>query len=224
MKTIMECFKAWKIYNEGKPNQVNAISNIDLKINKGDFISVTGPSGCGKSTLLNLIGCLDKPTRGSIFIEGKDVSKMNKNDLAEIRKSKIGFVFQSFNLIHSFTAEENVELPTLFGLYSLKVRKNVRKLLKRLGLAERLKHMPSELSIGQIQKVAIARALINNPAIILADEPTGNLDSASGKEIMKIFTELNKEGKTIVAVTHDPNIAMVAKRVIHMKDGQILHF
>jgi len=224
MKPVIECRNVWKIYNENRPNEVRALQDVSFEIKKNDFVAIIGPSGCGKSTLLNLIGALDKPTKGSVFIDGQDIAVLGKNRLADIRKRKIGFVFQSFNLIPVFTALENVELPTMFGKEWRNAGKKARALLAEIGLGGRTEHMPNELSIGQAQRVAIARALINNPEIIIADEPTGNLDTETSREIIGIFSKLNKQGKTIVMVTHDPNIAMVGYRIIHMKDGRILHF
>jgi putative ABC transport system ATP-binding protein len=212
----------WKIYNEGTPAEVQAIKNVDIKIKKGEFVGLTGASGSGKSTLMDLIGCLSTPTRGKIYIEDEDVSELSSNELAEIRREKIGFVFQTFNLIGSLTAQQNVELPMIFAGYDKASREErAKSLLKRVGLGERLDHRPGELSGGECQRVAIARALANNPKIVLADEPTGNLDSKSGKEIMKIFKELNEEGITLVVVSHDANIIRNAERVIHLKDGRI---
>ncbi len=211
-----------KIYKMGKI-EVPALQCIDLDIEKGEYVSIIGPSGSGKSTIMNLIGALDRPTSGKVFIDGNDVSKMNSDALATIRRKKIGFVFQQFNLIPRLTALENVELPMWFaGLSKVNRVKRAAELLKTVGLGDRMRHKPSELSGGQMQRVAIARALSNQPEILLADEPTGNLDSAAGDEIMQIIKKLNDEGMTIILVTHDPDFAKTAKRVIQIKDGKVL--
>ncbi|MFN3528129.1 MAG: ABC transporter ATP-binding protein, partial [Candidatus Altarchaeaceae archaeon] len=209
-------------YKTGKINFM-ALKNINLEIEKGEYVSIAGASGSGKSTLLNLIGCLDSPTTGKIFIDGVDTSKMNEDEKARIRRQKIGFVFQQYNLILGLTAEENVALPMLFNHISKSdALKRARELLKKVGLEGKEKNKPMELSGGQQQKVAIARALANNPEILLCDEPTGNLDSNSGKIVIEILEQLNKEGKTLIIVSHDPNIANRAKRKIYIKDGEIL--
>ncbi len=219
---VIECEKVSKVYDLGKV-KVNALKNVSLKIKNKEFLSIMGPSGSGKSTLLHLIGCLDKPTSGTIKIDGKDVSKLNENELASIRRNKIGFVFQFFYLVPRLTALENVELPMIFANVNKKERKKrALELLKEVGLEKRANHKPNELSGGERQRVAIARALVNNPKIILADEPTGNLDSKTGKEIMELLRRLNKEGKTIVVVTHDKNIAKYGNRTIYIKDGKIV--
>ena len=193
-----------------------------MKVNPGEFIAIMGPSGSGKSTLMNLLGCLDTPTEGFYFLEGEDVAGLSFDQLSEIRNKKIGFVFQSFNLLLYSTAFENIELPMLFdGIGRRERRERVEMLLERVGLKEWADHRPTEMSGGQQQRVAIARALANDPPIILADEPTGNLDSKSGKEIMDLFTELNREGKTILMVTHDHGIAGYARRKVEILDGQI---
>ncbi|MFQ6136706.1 MAG: ATP-binding cassette domain-containing protein [Candidatus Hydrothermarchaeales archaeon] len=212
-----------KIYLMGKV-EVPALRGIDIDIERGEYVSIIGPSGSGKSTIMNLIGCLDRPTRGRVFIDGKDVSKLNGNTLAKIRRKKIGFVFQQFNLIPRLTALENVELPMWFaGVPKIKRVEKAAELLRTVGLGGRIKHKPAELSGGELQRVAIARALSNDPEIILADEPTGNLDSASGDEIVQLLRKLNEEGKTIILVTHDPEYAKRAKRVIQLRDGKVLH-
>jgi len=211
----------WRVYDTGKV-KVEALRNIDVFIQPNEFISIMGPSGSGKSTLMNIIGCLDVPTDGNYALEGKEVSKLHPNQLAEIRNRKMGFVFQNFNLLNYASVYENVELPLIFaGLSFRKRRKRVEEMLDRVGLVERRNHLPSELSGGEMQRIAIARALINNPSIILADEPTGNLDSVTGKEIINIFEELWKQGNTVVMITHDPEISRRTKRIIKLKDGMI---
>jgi putative ABC transport system ATP-binding protein len=199
---------------------VEVLKGINLEAEQGDFIAIMGPSGSGKSTLLNIIGCLDRPTSGRYLLDNVDVSTKNDNELAEIRSRSIGFVFQSFNLLPRFPAWKNVELPLLYGGVEPKMRKQKAvEMLGRMGLGDRSDHKPNELSGGEQQRVAIARALINSPVIILADEPTGNLDSKVGKEIMEIFAELNRGGVTIILVTHEMEIAGFAKRIVTMRDG-----
>ncbi|MCF7805002.1 MAG: ABC transporter ATP-binding protein [Candidatus Marinimicrobia bacterium] len=210
-----------RVYDTGKI-QVEALRGIDLTIDEGQFISIMGPSGSGKSTLMHLIGCLDTPTAGKYTLDGEQVETLSDNQLADIRNRKIGFVFQSFNLMPYASAYENVELPLIFaGMSTSKRKERVTELLERVHLADRMDHKPGELSGGQQQRVAIARALVNNPRIILADEPTGNLDSASGEEIMKIFSELWQAGNTIIMITHDPNISDWCNTIVHLKDGCI---
>ncbi|HDM05780.1 MAG TPA: ABC transporter ATP-binding protein [Candidatus Aenigmarchaeota archaeon] len=221
-RVLIELRNVEKIYNEGKENEVRALKGVSLKIHEKDFIAIIGPSGSGKSTLLHMLGCLDKPTKGKVLIDGKDVSKMNDEDLARIRREKIGFIFQTFNLIPTLTALENVELPMkLNGKKASEARERAKELLKIVGLEKRLDHLPSQLSGGEQQRVAIARALANEPEIILADEPTGNLDSKTGFEIVKLMKKLNREGYTFVIVTHDLRIADFANKKIRIKDGKL---
>ena len=200
---------------------VTALQEVSFKIKKGEFVAIMGPSGSGKSTLMNLLGCLDLPTNGTYKLVDLKISQLKANQLAEVRNRKIGFVFQSFNLLPRATALENTELPLLYGRVS-NSNNIAMQALERVGLKHRASHKPTELSGGEKQRVAIARALVNQPAIILADEPTGNLDSVTGQEIMSLFHDLNKEGVTLIIVTHEDEIAKQAKRVIHMKDGKIV--
>jgi putative ABC transport system ATP-binding protein len=204
------------------PLQVFALRETNLHIRKGDYIAITGPSGSGKSTLMNLLGCLDKPTTGKIFIDGNDVSTLEENKLARIRREKIGFIFQKYNLIPTLNALENVELSMGFaGVDSQTRTKKARQLLEMVELSKRLTHKPSEMSGGEQQRVAIARALANDPSIILADEPTGNVDTKSGENIMRILEEVNKRGETIIVVTHNMDIAKRAKRILQIQDGVV---
>lgn len=200
-----------------------ALSDVSLTIRKGEFVAIMGPSGSGKSTLMHIIGCLDKPTTGSVFIEEHKISMASEKDLATIRNTHIGFVFQQFNLLRKTTAIANVELPLIYAKVPVTERKTrARGILTEVGLADKMQNFPSQLSGGQQQRVAIARALVTNPSIVLADEPTGNLDSKSGAEIMKLLEDLSTKGRTIVMVTHDENIARHAKRIIRITDGAIL--
>ncbi|WP_313756849.1 ABC transporter ATP-binding protein [Tissierella sp.] len=211
-----------KIYTNGSIS-VEALTNINLKVEEGEFVSIMGPSGSGKSTLMNILGCLDKPTEGIYELDGESVQKMNDNQLAMIRNRKIGFIFQSFNLIPRVNALKNVELPMIYaGIPPRERKERAIKALERVGLKERMGHNPNELSGGQRQRVAIARSLVNDPSVIFADEPTGNLDTKSGNEVMAIFQELNAEGVTIIMVTHEPDIAQHTKRMIVCRDGQII--
>jgi len=221
MRTVLDIENVSKSYKLGKTN-VPVLNDINLTINEGEFAAIMGPSGSGKSTLMNLIGCLDRPTSGKILITGMDVSKLSDIELARIRGKRIGFVFQTFNLISRLSAQKNVEMPMVYQDVPGKTReKRAKVLLEMLGLSERARHKPPELSGGQRQRVAIARALANEPEIILADEPTGNLDSKTGQEIMQIFDKLHVDGRTILMVTHDAELARNCDRIIRLKDGMI---
>ena len=212
-----------KYYDLGE-TKVHALRGVDLKIEPGEFVAIMGSSGSGKSTFMNMLGCLDKPSSGRYLLEGTDVSKLDKKQLAAVRNGKLGFVFQGFNLLSRTTALENVELPTLYAHMEKAARlERAKEVLEMVGLGQRLDHFPSQLSGGQQQRVAIARALVNRPAILLADEPTGNLDSRTSVEIMQIFQELNEGGLTIVLVTHEPDVAQFAKRIVVFRDGKIRH-
>jgi putative ABC transport system ATP-binding protein len=223
MQTLVELKNVSKVYKMEKV-EVLALKEVNMKIKKGEFVAVVGPSGSGKSTLLHMIGCLDRPTKGEVILDGIEVSKLDDNELSKIRAEKIGFVFQFFNLYPTLTALENVELPMMIVEKDREERKKrARELLKIVGMEKRAEHLPSQLSGGERQKVAIARALANDPPLILADEPTGNLDSKSGKEIVTLLDKLQEErGKTIVMVTHMLDIAKFAERLIYLKDGEII--
>lgn len=217
----MEMRNAWKTYRMGR-EKVHALSDFSLKIHKNDYMTIVGPSGSGKSTLLHMLGLLDVPTRGNLLIGGRDISRMGVDERAIIRGRKIGFVFQVFNLVPSLTAIKNVALPMMIQGIPKEVREErAAKILSGLGMGNRLDHLPSELSGGQRQRVAMARALINDPELLLADEPTGNLDSKTGEEVVKLFDKLHKGGRTLVVVTHDPSIAKHGKRTVWIKDGRI---
>jgi len=222
MSSLIKLENVHKIYRlEGV--EVPAINGISLSINKGDFVALIGPSGSGKSTAMNLVGCLDTATRGDIFLGKHNIKNLSESDLAQVRGKQIGFIFQTFNLIPSLNAIDNVALPMMFQNASRKARMSkAQKLLEQVGLANRMHHLPNQLSGGQRQRVAIARALVNDPEIILADEPTGNLDTKTGDEIMKMLKDLNQQGKTIILVTHNPDLTKLANKVIKLKDGKIV--
>ena len=221
-KVIIELKNVWKIYKLGD-TEVCATKNVNVAIKKGEHVAILGPSGSGKSTMMNLVGALDVPTKGAIFLDGKDIGKMSESQLAQLRGKTIGFVFQQFNLIPSLTATQNVELPMMFyGVVASERLKRAHALLQQVGLGHRIHHLPTKLSGGEQQRVAIARALANEPDVILADEPTGNLDSTTGKSIMMMLAELHAKGKTIIMVTHDVDLVKHAQRVIELKDGQVV--
>lgn len=223
MSRIIGLKEVWKTYKQGEEGEVNALKKVNLEISKGDFVAVMGPSGSGKSTCMNLIGSLDVPTKGDIFLDKHNIAHLSESDLAQVRGKKIGFIFQQFNLIPNLTAKENVMLPMVFQEISENERnEKAEKLLKMVDLGDRADHYPSELSGGQQQRVAIARSLANDPEVILADEPTGNLDTKTGDKVMKFLDELNKKGKTIIIVTHEPDLAMKhARKIYWLKDGEI---
>jgi putative ABC transport system ATP-binding protein len=218
---VIRTYDLWKTYVMGD-QEINAVSGVDIEIKRGEYVAIMGPSGSGKSTLMNLIGCLDTPSKGQYFINGNLVSEMSDDDLARIRNKEIGFVFQTFNLLPRATSLHNVELPLIYSGIPSDVRiEKARMAMRAVDLEKRMHHKPNELSGGQRQRVAIARALVNNPSILLADEPTGNLDSATGNEIMGLFERLYTQGNTIVLVTHEHDIALHAHRIIHVRDGKI---
>ncbi|HEU0141851.1 MAG TPA: ABC transporter ATP-binding protein [Bryobacteraceae bacterium] len=218
---VIRTYDLWKTYVMGD-QEIHAVSGVDVQIRRGEYVAIMGPSGSGKSTLMNLIGCLDTPTRGEYYINGSLVSSMNDDELARIRNREIGFVFQTFNLLPRATALHNVELPLIYSGMPADVRLEKAKMaLRHVDLEQRMYHKPNELSGGQRQRVAIARALVNDPSILLADEPTGNLDSATGNEIMALFASLHQQGNTIVLVTHEHDIAVHAHRVVHVRDGKV---
>ncbi|MBI2034792.1 MAG: ABC transporter ATP-binding protein [Candidatus Levybacteria bacterium] len=220
---VLELINVSKLYKLGD-HTIKALDKASLAIRDGEFVSIIGPSGSGKSTLMHLMGLLDTPTSGSVFLDGEDISSLSEEELARIRNKKIGFVFQQYNLLPRTTALDNVGLPLLYtsGVSKAEIEKRAKEALMLVGLSDRMYHFSSQLSGGQQQRVAIARSLVNNPTLILADEPTGNLDTKTGDEIMKIFEKLNKQGKTIVLVTHEQDIAKKAKRIIKMRDGKVL--
>ena len=218
---VIRTWDVWKTYVMGDQT-INAVSGVDIEIHRGEYVAIMGPSGSGKSTLMNLIGCLDSPTRGEYFINGRLVSSMVDDELARIRNKEIGFVFQTFNLLPRATSLQNVELPLIYnGTPAAERIEKAKAALAQVDLKDRMNHKPNELSGGQRQRVAIARALVNSPSILLADEPTGNLDTATGNDIMALFERLHHEGNTIILVTHEHDIALHAHRVIHIRDGKI---
>ncbi len=218
---VIRTYDLWKTYLMGD-QEIHAVSGVDIEIRRGEYVAIMGPSGSGKSTLMNLIGCLDTPTHGQYFINGRLVSDMNDDELARIRNKEIGFVFQTFNLLPRATSLHNVELPLIYSGTPADVRiERAKQALRQVDLEPRMYHKPSELSGGQRQRVAVARALVNNPSILLADEPTGNLDTATGNEIMALFERLHQQGNTIVLVTHEHDIAMHAHRIVHIRDGKV---
>lgn len=220
-ETVIRSVDLWKTYQMGA-EEVHALRGVSFDMQHGEYVAIMGPSGSGKSTLMNLVGCLDTPSSGQYWLNGKLVSEMDDDELAYIRNKEIGFVFQTFNLLPRATALHNVELPLIYNGTARAVRiEMAKRALDRVGLGDRMNHKPNELSGGQRQRVAIARALVNNPSIILADEPTGNLDSATSQDIMSLFNELHSQGNTIILVTHEPDIATHAYRVLHILDGQI---
>ncbi|MBR6222395.1 MAG: ABC transporter ATP-binding protein [Lachnospiraceae bacterium] len=222
MDALIEVKEMYKIYNPGE-NEVRALDGVSLKVLKGEFVAIIGHSGSGKSTLMNMLGCLDVPTEGTYILNGRDVSDLTDNELSDVRNKSIGFIFQGFNLIPNLNALENVELPLIYrGVDRSKRRLLASEALNKVGLGDRMKHKPSEMSGGQQQRVAIARAIAASPPLILADEPTGNLDSKSTRDIMNILDELNKQGNTIVLITHDDSIAETARRVVRIMDGKIV--
>ena len=218
---VIRTYDLWKTYVMGDQD-INAVSGVDIEIKRGEYVAIMGPSGSGKSTLMNLIGCLDTPSRGQYYINGRLVSEMTDDELARIRNKEIGFVFQTFNLLARASSLHNVELPLIYSGAASDARiERAKQALRHVDLEARMYHKPSELSGGQRQRVAIARALVNNPSILLADEPTGNLDSATGVEIMGLFDKLHQQGNTIVLVTHEHDIALYAHRIIHVRDGKV---
>jgi len=218
---VIRTYDLWKTYVMGD-QEIHAVSGVDIEIKRGEYVAIMGPSGSGKSTLMNLIGCLDTPTKGQYFINGNLVSEMTDDELARIRNKEIGFVFQTFNLLPRATALHNVELPLIYaGMSATERLARAKQAMKHVDLEQRMEHKPNELSGGQRQRVAVARALVNNPSILLADEPTGNLDTATGNEIMGLFERLHQQGNTIILVTHENDIAQHAWRVIHIRDGKI---
>src|SRR5690242_4326356 len=218
---VIQTEDLWKTYEMGT-EQLHALRGVSMKIHKGEYVAIMGPSGSGKSTLMNLIGCLDSPSKGNYWLAGRLVSQLNDDELAYIRNKEIGFVFQTFNLLARATALHNVELPLIYNGTPAEERiEKAKKALGRVDLADRMQHKPNELSGGQRQRVAVARALVNNPSIVLADEPTGNLDSKTGEEIMTLFENLYRQGNTIILVTHEHDIAQHAHRIIHIRDGKI---
>ena len=220
---LIDIRRVYKIYNEGTDAEVRALDGVDLRIDRGEFVAVVGQSGSGKSTLMNILGCLDIPTRGTYHIDGEDVKELDDVQLSHIRNKQIGFIFQGYNLIQALTAYENVELPLIYqNISPFKRRDMVMDAMERVGVADRYKHHPTEMSGGQQQRVAIARAIATRPPIIMADEPTGALDSRTGQEVLHFLQELNKEGSTVILITHDNGIAATARRCVRLSDGRII--
>jgi len=219
--SLIEAQALWKTYRMGA-EEIHALKGVDISVEKGEYLAIMGPSGSGKSTLMNLLGCLDTPTRGTYLLNERKVSSMNDDELAHVRNQEIGFVFQTFNLLPRATALHNVELPLIYAGVAAKQRlDNARGALEKVDLADRVKHRPNELSGGQRQRVAIARALVNNPSILLADEPTGNLDSTTGAEILELFDQLHRRGHTLIVVTHESDVAAHAQNIVRLKDGLV---
>ncbi len=222
MAPLIQAENLVKIYRMGQV-EVPALRGVSLTVEPGEYVAIMGPSGSGKSTLMHILGCLDRPTEGSYRLEGREIATLDEDQRAEIRKRRVGFVFQQFNLLSRLTALENVEVPMVYlGMPPRERRKRALALLERVGLAQRAHHRPTEISGGEAQRVAIARALANDPALILADEPTGNLDTRTGREILAFFRELHREGRTIVVVTHDPEVAQEAERIVYLRDGKVV--
>ncbi len=219
---IIETERLTKTYRMGD-TEVHALRGVNLRVATGEFVALMGPSGSGKSTMMHLLGCLDTPTAGSYCLEGRDVSTLSKDERARVRNARIGFIFQTFNLLPRLNAFDNIALPLLYGRHGGNVKQRAAEALERVGLTPRAQHHPNELSGGERQRIAIARALVTNPALILADEPTGNLDSKTGAEIMRLLIDLCAEGRTILMVTHDANVAGHAQRIIHMQDGEMVN-
>ena len=223
MAHLVELKDVYKIYSEGLESEVRALDGVSLSIDQGEFVAVVGQSGSGKSTMMNVLGCLDIPSYGDYFLDGTDVSMLSDRELSHIRNKQIGFIFQQYNLIQSLTVLENVELPLIYQGFDIDDRRELAlEALERVGLADRRKHKPTEMSGGQQQRVAIARAIATHPPIIMADEPTGALDSRTGQDVLKFLQELNKEGSTVILITHDNGIAATARRIVRLADGKII--
>lgn len=223
MAHLIEVRNLYKIYHEGKESEVRALDGVSLTIDRGEFVSIWGSSGSGKSTLMNILGCLDVPTRGEYYLDGIDVRSLSDRKLSAIRNKEIGFIFQGFNLLHALSALENVELPLIYrGMGKKKRRELAKQALEKVSLGTRIHHKPSEMSGGQQQRVAVARAISTDPPIIMADEPTGNLDSRTGKEVMEILTHINEMGHTVLLITHDMKVARMARRIVKLEDGHII--